>query len=124
MSRRKYPLCRNPLEQPQTERFVRQAFPGAEITPGVSPTALDEHMMFRHGFARAHGDNVSEGVAETYYRILAEPVEIGARTFKFGDFVEFKNGRLKVHVPGGIYADNDEIQTTRRVSISWPASGC
>ena len=122
MSRRNCPLCHNPVPQPQSERRVREAFPGAEITPGVAPTALDEHMMFQHGFTRAYADNASKGVAEAYYRILAEPLEIDGRTFKFGDFVEFKNGRLKVHVPGGVYADNDEVQTTHRVSASWTVS--
>ena len=115
MSRRKCPLCHDPVGQPQSERVIRRVFPGAGIPPGIAPTALDEHMMFQHGFTRAHSDNTSMGVAEAYYRILAEPLEIDGRTFNFGDFVEFKNGRLKVHVPGGIYSNNDEVRTTRRV---------
>ena len=110
MSRRKCPLCQNQVEQPQMERRIQESFSRIEITPGVLPTALDEHMMFQHGFARAYGDNTSEGVSESYYRVLGEPLEIDGRTFKFGDYVEFKNGRLKVHVPGGVYPDNESIQ--------------
>ena len=74
--------------------------------------------MFQHGFTRAHRDNTSEGVAESYYRVVGEPLEIDGRTFKFGDFVEFKNGRLKVHVPGGVYPDNEGIQVARIVKTT------
>ena len=118
MSRRKCPLCQNPVGEPQGEKLVRKAFPDAEITPGVGPTALDEHMMFQHGFTRAHSDNTSGGVAEAYYRILSEPIEINGRTFNFGDYVEFKKGKLTVHAPGGIYADNQEVQTTHIVKTT------
>ena len=81
-------------------------------------------MMFQHGFARAHRDNTSEGVAEAYYRVLGEPLEIDGRSFKFGDFVEFKNGRLRVHAPGNIYPNNEEVQTTHivKTTISFPDS--
>ena len=120
MSRLKCPLCQNQVEQLQVERFLRERFPGAEITPGGGPTELDGHMMFQHGFTRAHGDNTSEGVAESYYRVVGELFEIDGRTFKFGDFVEFKNGRLKVHVPGGVYPDNEGIQVTRIVKTTVP----
>ena len=120
MSRRKCPLCQNQVELPQMERRIQESFSGIEITPGVLPTALDEHMMFQHGFALAYGDNTSEGVSESYYRVLGEPLEIDRRTFKFGDYVEFKNGRLKVHVPGGVYPDNESIQVTRIVKTTLP----
>ena len=29
--------------------------------------------MFQHGFTWAHRDNTSEGVAESYYRVVGEP---------------------------------------------------
>ena len=118
MSRRKCQLCQNQVEQSQVERRLREIFPGIEITPGDGPTALDEHMMFQHGFARAYGDNTSEGVAESYYRVVDEPLEIDGRTFKFGDFVEFRNGRLKVHVPSGVYPGNEDIQVTRIIKTT------
>ena len=118
MSRLKCPLCQNQVEQLQVERFLRERFPGAGITPGGGPTELDGHMMFQHGFTRAHRDNTSEGVAESYYRVVGEPLEIDGRTFKFGGFVEFKNGRLKVHVPGGVYPDNEGIQVARIVKTT------
>ena len=70
-------------------------------------------MMYQHGFDRAYQDNTSDGVAEAYYRVVDEPLEIEGRTFQFGDYVEFKNGQIKVHAPGGIYPSNDEVKTIR-----------
>ena len=118
MGRRKCPQCQNQVEQSQVGRRLREIFPRIEIIPGGGPIALDEHMMFQHGFARAHRDNTSEGVAESYYQVVDQPLEIDGRTFKFGDFVEFKNGRLKVHVPGGVYPSNEDIQVTRIIKTT------
>ena len=97
---------------------MRKFFPGAGILPGSIPAALDEHMAFQHGFTRVHQDNANAGVAQSYYRVVDESIEIGERTFRFRDYVEFKNGKLKVHEPSGIYPSNDEIKTANIVKAT------
>jgi len=107
-------LCGQQLQPAGVIERIRSALPGVEIPPNVAPTDLEEHMAFQHGFSKAYKRNVSEGIAEAYYRVVDKPIEINGRTFNFGDYVEFENGQLVIHAPGGIYPDNDMVKLERR----------
>ena len=84
---------------------------------------MQEHMSFRHGFVRAHDNNKAK-TAEAY-RCVVEEVEVNGKTYRFGDYIEKQpNGKL-LHVPGGIYPNNDTVEVTRVVegTITFPETG-
>ena len=70
---------------------------------------MERHMTFEHGFKRVRKDNTGR-TAEAYYCVLDE-VSIGGRTYRFGDFIEWKNKKLH-HVPNSIYPNNHRIITS------------
>ena len=78
--------------------------------------ALDQHMVREHGFMRVHLDDASERVAHAYYRVVNEPHTVKGITYKFGDYVEFKKGKVALYVPGGIYRDRHVLALTRKSS--------
>ena len=84
---------------------------------------MHEHMSFRHGFVRAHDNNKSKTAVA--YRCVVEEVEVNGKTYHFGDYIEEQpNGKL-LHVPGGIYPNNDTVNVTRVVegTITFPGTG-
>ena len=117
--RKKCALCKQPVKKSRLlERLVSMGFDVSEVSDQLSD--MEEHMAFAHGFNRAYKDNLSDGVAEAYYRVVSEPVEIAGKTYKFGDYIEIKKGKVVVHAPGGIYQDNDSIELVRRYTGSIP----
>ena len=106
--RKKCALCKQPVEKSRSlERLVSMRFDVSEMLSLLSD--MEEHMAFAHGFNRAYKNNASEGVAEAYYRVVSEPVEIEGKTYRFGDYIEIKRGKVVVYAPGGIYPNNDSI---------------
>ncbi len=117
--RKKCALCKQPVEKSRLlERLVSMGFDVSEVSNLLSD--MEEHMAFAHGFNRAYKNNVSEGVAEAYYRVVSEPLEIEGKTYRFGDYIEIKRGKVVVHAPGGIYQNNDSITLEMHYSGTIP----
>ncbi len=117
--RKKCALCKQPVEKSRLlERLVSMGFNVSEISNQLSD--MEEHMALAHGFNRAYKDNLSDGVAEAYYRIVGESVEIAGKTYRFGDYIEIRGGKVVVHAPGGIYPNNDSIELKRHYTGTIP----
>ena len=114
---RRCPLCQEAVGRSMAAQTMRQFLPDATDLDGVGgdDPDLDEHMAFGHGFNRAHLDNTTV-VAKHYYRVVGEPIEIEGRTYKFGDMIEVKKGRVSLVVPGGIYSNNGAVKLSRKMT--------
>ena len=76
---------------------------------------MEGHMAFEHGLSRTHKDTDAI-VAEHYTYVVGEPRTVNGRKLQWNDKITVKNGKVVLHVPGGIYPPSNVTVVTRRAS--------